>query len=223
MTVEALICTQNWLRTKPFDIRELKEYIQSMDLEDYSSGSGFFPARSRTQIIGFWPGIHPGRCPSGTTPPANHTQLPSTLSLSLLCEVRCPTPPYPRCLSLICSLSHSALHLRLRLRLRCPSPSRNHFLICSISLSAICDAERWKCLSLRSKRLEQISVWTDHGSYCNFQLLYEKWMLNIVALALANLIGGLFINDHNVVTNAYFPYGVQHHQILVSDSVKRTC
>ena len=32
-TVEALICTQNWLRTKPIDIWELEEYVQSMDLE----------------------------------------------------------------------------------------------------------------------------------------------------------------------------------------------
>ena len=32
-TVEALICTQNWLRTKPVDIWELEEYVQSMDLE----------------------------------------------------------------------------------------------------------------------------------------------------------------------------------------------
>ncbi|KAG7951665.1 hypothetical protein I3843_12G018900 [Carya illinoinensis] len=33
-TVEALICIQNWLRTKPINIRDLEEYIQSIDLED---------------------------------------------------------------------------------------------------------------------------------------------------------------------------------------------
>ncbi|KAG7968785.1 hypothetical protein I3843_08G172400 [Carya illinoinensis] len=66
-----------------------------------------------------------------------------------------PPPDFPLSLSLSLSLSLYAL----RLCLRCPSPSRNHSLICSISHSAICDAKRWKCLSLGSKRLERFSIW----------------------------------------------------------------
>ncbi|KAG2695063.1 hypothetical protein I3760_08G173100 [Carya illinoinensis] len=62
-------------------------------------------------------------------------------------------PDFPLSLSLSLSL------YALRLCLRCPSPSRNHSLICSISHSAICDAKRWKCLSLGSKRLERFSIW----------------------------------------------------------------
>jgi hypothetical protein len=31
LTVEALICTQNWIRKKPIDIRELEEFVESYD------------------------------------------------------------------------------------------------------------------------------------------------------------------------------------------------
>ncbi|KAG7968786.1 hypothetical protein I3843_08G172400 [Carya illinoinensis] len=78
-----------------------------------------------------------------------------------------PPPDFPLSLSLSLSLSLYAL----RLCLRCPSPSRNHSLICSISHSAICDAKRWKCLSLGSKRLERFSIWDGRGKCMKKRIL----------------------------------------------------
>jgi hypothetical protein len=31
LTVEALICTQNWLRNRPIKFRELEEFVESYD------------------------------------------------------------------------------------------------------------------------------------------------------------------------------------------------
>jgi hypothetical protein len=33
LTVEALVCTQNWIRNTPIDIRELEEFVESFDEE----------------------------------------------------------------------------------------------------------------------------------------------------------------------------------------------